>query len=123
MADAPEVRTVELVLPLPPSSNRYYRHVGNRVLLSREARAYRDRCRLVAVAQYGGELLGGRVRVVADVYMSLRGDLDNRIKQLLDGLEGAVIENDRQVVDLHLRRHLDRENPRVEFAIEEVEWP
>lgn len=119
----PEARTVKLTLPLPPSSNRYWRHVGSRVLLSRQAREYRDRCRLVAVAQYGGELLSERVRVVADVYMSLRGDLDNRIKQLLDGLEGAVIENDRQVVDLHLRRHLDRENPRIEFAIEEVEWP
>ena len=116
MADA-----IHLRLPLPPSANRYWRHVGKRVLLSREAREYRDACRLAAVAQHGDDLLSERVRVRADVYMDLRGDLANREKQLMDALEGAVIVDDAQVWDLRLVRHLDRESPRVEVTIESME--
>lgn len=112
---------VDLTLPLPPSSNRYWRHVGRKVLLSREAREYRDHCRLVAVAQYGGDLIAERVRVHAEVYRDLRGDLMNHEKQLLDALEGAVIVNDSQVWDMRMIRHLDRENPRVEVSIRTLE--
>ena len=113
--------TIRLVLPLPPSANRYWRHVGSRVLLSKEARLYRNRCRLVAVAQYRGDPLECRVRVRADVYMNLRGDLGNREKQLMDALEHTVIKDDAQVWDLRLVRHLDRKNPRVELTIEPIE--
>jgi crossover junction endodeoxyribonuclease RusA len=112
---------IRLTLPLPPTANTYWRHVGKRVLLSKEARRYRDACRLAAVAQYGGELIEDRVRVRADVYMDLRGDLANREKQLLDALEGAVIADDKQVWDLRLVRHLDRESPRVEVEISPIQ--
>ena len=108
---------IRLTLPLPPTANRYWRHVKGRVLLSKEAREYRDACQLAAVAQYGGELLDDRVRVRVDVYMDLRGDLDNRLKQLFDALEGTVLVNDRQVWDFRAVRHLDRERPRVEVEV------
>ena len=112
---------IELTLPLPPSANRYYRRVGNRTLLSADARKYRDACRLAAVAQYGGDLVEDRVRVRIDVYRDLRGDLMNHEKQLMDALEGAVIADDKQVWDCRLVRHLDRENPRVEITLEAIE--
>lgn len=112
---------MRLTLPLPPSANAYWRHVGNRVLLSKEAREYRDHCAFVAALQWKGEPLSGKVRVHADVYMTLRGDLDNRIKQLLDALQATVLHNDSQVWDLRLVRHHERDEPRVELTIEAIE--
>ena len=34
--------TAEFELPWPPSVNHYYRHVGHRVLISRDGRHYRE---------------------------------------------------------------------------------
>lgn len=58
----------------------------------------------------------------ADVYYSsMRPDLDNAFKILLDCLQLCkVIKNDRQCVEIHARKLLDKANPRVEFEIEEV---
>lgn len=111
---------MRLVLPLPPSANRYWRNVNGRTLLSKEARAYRERCAFVAAFQWKGAPFAGRVRVHADVFMSLRGDLDNRAKQILDALQGTAFADDASVWDLRLVRHLDRTNPRVEVVVEEI---
>ena len=112
---------MRLTLPLPPSANSYWRHVGNRVLLSKEARLYRGMCELAAVAQWKGAPLEGPVRIHADVYMAdKRGDLMNREKQLLDAIQGVVMLNDSQVVDMRMVRHLDKLRPRVELTVESV---
>lgn len=111
---------MRLVLPLPPSANAYWRHVGNKVLLSKQAREYRERCAVAATYQWSRPPLAGKVKIRADVYMDLRGDLDNRVKQMLDALQGTVLNNDAQVWDLRLVRHLDRENPRLELTIHPI---
>jgi Holliday junction resolvase RusA-like endonuclease len=36
---------------------------------------------------------------------SLRGDLDNYVKAITDGLQGQAYVNDRQIVRLHATRH------------------
>lgn len=118
-----EAGPVTLHLPEPPSGNRYWRHVGARVLLSAEARAYRQ-----AVANAA---LLSRVRpLAADVpcavtlrwYRGRRaGDLDNRVKQLLDSLCGVAYADDRQVVELHAYRADDPRRPRVEVTVGPVE--
>jgi Holliday junction resolvase RusA-like endonuclease len=52
----------------------------------------------------------------------MRPDLDNGMKILLDCLQGCkAIQNDRQCVEIHARKLIDKNNPRVEFVIEEVE--
>ena len=59
--------------------------------------------------------LDARYAVLIDVYLSRRttSDLDNYAKNVLDALEGVAWSNDRQVDDLHVRRHLDSANPRT----------
>lgn len=109
---------MKLILPLPPSANRYYRNVRGRTLLSKEAREYRDACALAAAGQWRGGPISDPVRIEAHVYMTLRGDLMNREKQLLDALEGTAIVDDSQVWDMRMIRHLDRKNPRVEITIQ-----
>lgn len=112
---------MRLTLPLPPSANRYWRYTRGRVLVSREARAYRARCQTAALAQRA-KVLSGEVELSGVVYFeNRRRDLDGAIKVLLDALEGICYANDRQVWKLSLEKAIDRESPRVEITIREQE--
>ena len=65
----------------------------------------------------------GFFKISVDVYFgSNRKDLDGCFKILLDCLQGCkAIKNDRQCVEIVARKLIDKENPRVEFTIEEIE--
>ena len=94
---------VEFDLPWPPSVNRYYRHVGPRVLISREGRKYR----MMAVSRLGGlyPKFSGAVALSLDCYPPdrRRRDIDNILKCLLDSLVNAgVLEDDSLVKRLHM---------------------
>ena len=52
-------------------------------------------------------------------YPNRRSDLDPSL--LIDSLQGAVFKNDRQIVHMNLSRLLDKDNPRAEIEIEEME--
>jgi crossover junction endodeoxyribonuclease RusA len=113
---------IRMTLPLPPSANRYWRHVKGRVLISKEAREYRQAVSMMAMGAMGRRKpIKGRYRMKLDIYRDLRGDLANHEKQLHDALEGTVVTNDRDCWELVMRRHLDRKNPRVEITIEPIE--
>jgi Holliday junction resolvase RusA-like endonuclease len=107
---APSAGAVTVTLPEPPSANRWWRHVGDRVLLSREARAYKQH-----VATLLGTVLRLRpvapptlVRVDVTWYRGRRsGDLDKRLGVLLDALQGTAYESDAQVAALSAER-IDR---------------
>ena len=81
-------------LPWPPSVNRYYRHVGYKVLISREGRQYRR----MTVSRLGGTpKLNGRRSLYADFYPpdNRRRDLDNvGGKCFLDSLQAAGLFDD-----------------------------
>lgn len=49
-----------------------------------------------------------------------RCDVDNLSKAILDALNGVAYEDDAQIVQLHLWRLVDNENPRVQVRIEEI---
>lgn len=104
-----------ITLPFPPSSNRYWRNVNGRMVKSAAARAYRDEAGWRSLSQNGRQRpLTGNVKVSMDLYRpARRGDLDNRIKILLDSLEGIAFENDSQIIEIHARQFEDKLNPRV----------
>lgn len=113
---------MNLVLPLPPSMNTYWRSTISRrvvrVLLSADGRKFKAHCRLVAQAQRVSEQ-EGEVSVTGTIFMARAGcDLDNRIKPLLDALSGICYADDKQVAHIDLRRDIDRDNPRAEISIE-----
>lgn len=108
-----------LVLPYPPTVNKYWRHVvirgQPRVLISREGRAYKDR---VASLCVGVLPASGPIKVQAHIYRPRKiGDIDNVSKGLLDSLKGIAFHDDSQIVELHLIRHDDKARPRVEITI------
>ena len=91
--------TREFELPWPPSVNHYYRHVGPRVLISRDGRKYREqivaRFHTDRVAKYTGP-----VELFIELYPpdNLRRDVDNSLKCLLDTFTHAgLYEDDSQI--------------------------
>ena len=94
---------VSFDLPWPPSVNRYYRHVGPRVLISREGRKYR----MMVVSRLGGHFkkLSGAVSFAVECYPPdrRRRDLDNLLKCLQDSVTAAgVLDDDSQIKRLEM---------------------
>lgn len=111
---------MRLVLPEPPSSNRYWRLMRGRAVKTDAARAY------AFTAATAFRVLRARptdknVAVTMHWYRGRRsGDLDNRAKVALDALQGLAYHRDSQVVELHMYRHDDKEKPRLEVVIREI---
>ncbi len=112
---------MKIVLPYPPSSNRYWRNFRGRVVKSQEARDYQKTviCLADVCASNGlPTLLTGAVGLELNFYRpQRRGDLDNRIKVLVDALQGIAYDNDSQVSEIHAFRHDDKQRPRVEVSV------
>jgi len=106
-----------LVLPYPPSANRYWRNVKGRMVVSAEARAYRHAVSMRLLMQ-SMPLLECDVAVSVAVYRpAKRGDLDNTLKVLLDALKGFAYLDDSQVTRLTAERFEDKANPRAEVVV------
>lgn len=106
------------VLPVPPSANRYWRIWNNRIVVTPEAKAYKQTV-FYKLREY--EPLRGDVGVNYTVFRpAKRGDLDNYTKIMFDALNGLVWLDDMQVVEILSYRADDKLNPRVEFLVYEV---
>ena len=102
-------------LPVPPSANRYWRIYHNRMVVTDEARTYKQE---IALLLRGAIPLTGRVAVNLSVFRPrLSGDLDNYNKVMFDALQGLAYRNDNQIVEIHSFRKDDKYNPRVEFLV------
>jgi Holliday junction resolvase RusA-like endonuclease len=116
------MRSVRLILHGEPASKANSRRL---VTIRGQARLIKSQKALDYVAAVKATypplspLLEGDLRMTADVYYaSRRPDLD--VSLILDALEGIAYRNDRQVREMHLYHHLDRENPRAEITLEEM---
>ena len=88
--------TAEFELPWPPSVNHYYRHIGPRVLISKDGRKYREN----VVARLASENISKFTTPVA-LHIELyppdyrRRDVDNSLKCLLDTFtHGGLYDDD-----------------------------
>jgi Holliday junction resolvase RusA-like endonuclease len=87
-------------LPVPPSANRYWKIWNNRIVVTPEAKAYKQ---TIFYKLHDYEPLRGNVGVNYTVFRpAKRGDLDNYTKIMLS------------------YRADDKNNPRVEFLVYEV---
>lgn len=115
-----------LVLPEPPSSNRYWRIWRGRAVKSDEAHAYATNVasafRLQTTRDQRATLpLRGPVSVALAWHRGAkRGDLDNRAKVALDAVKGLLYGDDKQVVRLYMSRHESPRNGRLEISVEAV---
>lgn len=109
---APDEGT-RIVMPWPPSYNRYWRSGSRGSYISKEGMAYK-RAAAQVLALDGCKPLQGAVAVYLDFYRPRKsGDLDNRFKQVLDALQGWAYCDDAQIIEIHARRFDDKAAPRV----------
>ena len=114
---APQLAAQSIVLALPPSANTYWRYGPNGVHVSQAAQDYKAGVKWKALHQ-GMTPMGGELALYVNVYrQQRRGDLDNFAKVLGDALNGVAYHDDSQVVELHMWRHDDKANPRVEVEV------
>lgn len=120
MHPAPQPMTRRIVLPLPPSANRYWRYVAGRPVVSAQARDYKAEVAVIASIA-GWSPVAEDVAVVLRFYRQRKhGDLDNYVKILLDALKHIAYMDDSQVSELHMWRHDDKDYPRVEVEVRMV---
>lgn len=119
--EPPQRAAQSIVLPYPPSANRYWRSYGGRVVVSADAKAYKAGVWMQA-QQARLRPFSGPVAVYVHAYRPRKtGDLDNANKVLLDALCGIAYQDDAQIVELHSWRHDDAQNPRVEVEVRQVQ--
>ena len=88
------------------------------MVLSRDAKLYKNAVTLSALGQGIREPILGPCAVTIHWYRSRKsGDLDNRLKILLDALQGIAYQSDAQITELHAYRADAKANPRCEITI------
>ncbi|MEM7478360.1 MAG: RusA family crossover junction endodeoxyribonuclease [Planctomycetota bacterium] len=114
---------IRLRLPFPPSVNHYWRHVGNRVLISRAGREYRSTVKSLMerdrIKPLDDELI---VRIGLIPPDRRRRDIDNSLKALLDAMQaGGAYHDDSQIVKLCIeKRSPCKDEACAEVAIRHV---
>lgn len=111
-------KAVYVTVDFPESVNRMYKPNGfGGVRKTDEAKDYFKYANLTArgaMQAAGLDVMTGWVGVDVVLYRpTLRGDIDNYNKGLLDAFQDAIYHKDSQIVDLNIRKRLDRLNPRV----------
>lgn len=71
---------------------------------------------------YKGKGISGRFKLFITVWhSSVRFDLDNSLKTILDCLQTVgAISNDSQCFEIQASKRIDKHNPRIEFRLEEI---
>lgn len=113
------MKPIQLVLPEPPSANRYWRTFRGRAVKSKEAKAFVATVQGIATAARVKPILEGPVALsVRWVRGRKAGDLDNRLKIVCDALgKGLCYKDDRQITEITMTR-VDGDKPgRLEVAV------
>ncbi len=121
--------TLSLALPVPPSINRQYATVNGRRVLSAAGRRYKQLVGQLLMAGAAPFASGWRdfLRAARDRRLALtihfyfptllRRDIDGGLKITQDALCDAMTLNDNRIMELHLYKTVDRDNPRLECTL------
>ena len=110
----------------PQPKERARRGKGGRWYTPERTRSYEARVRWLcaAAASRAGWARGPGAAYAVDLAMffgdARRRDVDNATKAILDALNGVAWLDDSEVVELSVRRAIDRSTPRVEVEIRRI---
>ena len=97
------------------------RNGERRIIKDRKIRAY-ERSFMEQCTKYRNRRISSRFRLFVRVWhSSVRFDLDNSLKTLLDCLQMVeAITDDKLCFQIEAEKHIDKYHPRIEFALLEV---
>ena len=103
---------------VPPSVNHSYRAYRGRVVLSARAREFKEK-----VAKSLGEAFNkitGKVKLDVTFHFKdkRKRDIDNYLKVLLDSLKGLAFEDDDQIYELTVKKHIGCASEGVDVCVE-----
>lgn len=102
--------------PVPKQSFVYGRGHG---YPKKNVKEWQEWVAFSAVANYKGEVLECKLSVQLDFYLKRDiADIDNLAKCVLDGLQGIVFKNDKQIVRMELTKNIS-DTPGVAVRIRE----
>ena len=123
-----ESHSVALTLPVPPSVNHQYATVNGRRLISSAGRAYKIQVgqlvwlklaqsphRATLLTRLQSEWLALSIRFYFT--SALRRDVDGGLKIAQDALCEGLGINDNRIVETHLYKYVDKDNPRIEVHL------
>ncbi len=116
---------MEVIYGTVPSKSNSYRFSGKFMYKTKALKDYEasfiEQCKV-----YKDANIEGNLRINLKVYYPNRkSDLDGCSKVILDLLQHKEVnafDNDNKVAELFLYKGLDKENPRIEFLIEQVDY-
>jgi crossover junction endodeoxyribonuclease RusA len=126
-----EKQRIALTLPVPPSINHQYATVNGRRLLSSTGRSYKEQVgqlvwltltafphRAALLYHLQSSCLALSIRFYFTT--ALRRDVDGGLKIAQDALCEGLGLNDNRIIETHLYKHVDRNNPRIEVLLAPV---
>jgi len=118
---------LSLTLPLPPSINRQYATVNGRRVLSATGRRYKVTVGQLLMTAPSSSEWTAFLQKAREHFLTLtihfyfptllRRDIDGGLKIAQDSLCEAMNLNDNRIMEIHLYKTLDRDNPRLECTL------
>ena len=118
---------LSLTLPLPPSINRQYATVNGRRVLSATGRRYKVTVGQLLMTAPSSSEWTAFLQKAQEHFLTLtihfyfptllRRDIDGGLKIAQDALCEAMNLNDNRIMEIHLYKTLDRDNPRLECTL------
>ena len=116
-----------MTLPIPPSINRQYATVNGRRVLSATGRRYKGTIGQLLMTAASSSKWHAFLQAIQEHWLALtihfhfptllRRDLDGGLKIAQDALCEAIGLNDNRIMEIHLYKTLDRDNPRLECTL------
>jgi len=123
-----ELRTVAFTFkgePLTKSNNYFFKgHIFVPTKIRKYEKSLENYAKSVMQKNYPNYgLLDRPIHMTIHYYLGTkrRKDIVNLPKTTTDALNEVVYEDDSQIAECHIFRHLDRENPRLEITISEMD--
>lgn len=100
---------IEIELSLPPTTNKSFRVGKGRFYETDEYKWWKMEAQLVARSMARHEPTDKDIRLEIEFFQTFGGDIDGRLKPLLDSLEGVIYQNDKQVVEIVVRKYKSKQ--------------
>lgn len=96
---------ISIDLELPPTTNKSFRVGKGRFYETSEYQNWKMVAALTAKTKCGHQPCDLEMRLLIEMYQTHGGDIDGRLKPLLDALQGVIYVNDKQVVEITVRKY------------------